>query len=343
MSQFFGFRLLENGFKIRKFTFLAPHAILLMSALALPFFAGCVSTTDFDATKTDLHQIKTESAELKMLASDLRKDVNVLREEASAYAKTEAFSALRESQTSFYSQLSEISKELQILHGRFDENKFHTDKAMKDDDKERELLRFQIANLDIKIKEINEKLLQLLDPAAAPRGKATTGSQEGQETLGLKKGPVEHGVETSDTRPAEEDAASKAFETAHNLFKENKYADSREKFSEFIKKFPKDELAGDAQFQIAETYFAENDYESAILAYETLIKTYLNNKKIPAAMIKQGDAFAEIGDKKTAKVIYEKLLEQYPTSIEAEAAQKRLSEPKKKTEKKTDKTKQKKK
>lgn len=337
MPQFFVFRFLDNFFKVREFPFLTPHLILLMSALILPFFAGCVSTTDFDATKTDLHQLKAESAELKTLASDLRKDINALREEASSYAKTEAFSAIRESQTSFYSQLSEISKELQILHGRFDENKFHTDKALKDDDKERELLRYQIANLDMKVKELNEKLMKLLEPVA-PSSKA---APENPETLVQKKEPMEHGIETSDKRSTE-DTASKTFETAHNLFKENKYTASREKFSDFIKKFPKNELAGDAQFQIAETYFAENDYESAILAYETLIKTYLNNPRIPAALLKQGEAFAEIGDKKTAWVIYEKLMEQYPASIEAEAAKKKLSEPEKKTKKKPDKTKQKK-
>lgn len=329
------FGTLTGVFKLGKAAFRTSHFALFMPVLVLLFFAGCVSTTDFDTTRNDLNQLKTDSAELKMLTSDLRKDVNVLREQGSTYAKAEAFSALQESQTSFYSQLSDISRELQILHGRFDENKFHIDNAMKDGATERELLRYQINSLDTRVKELNEKLLKLSEPATS-QDKASPEIQEGKdkEITGQKKEPAE----TAEGR-ADENSPSGIFDTAHKLFKEKKYPEAREKFSGLIKKFPKNELAGDAQFQIAESYYAENDFEGAILAYETLIKSYPRSKKIPEALLKQGEAFIAIGDKKTAKVIYEKLIEQYPASMEAETAKKKIAELEKKPAKKADKKK----
>lgn len=319
--------------------FSLTHNILLMPVLGLLFFAGCVSTTDFDASRSDLNQLKTDSTELKILTSELRKDVNVLREQAATYAKAEAFAALQESQTSFYSQLSDISKELQILHGRFDENKFHIDNAMKDSATERELLRYQINSIDTGLKELNGRLLKL-SGYNAPQNKAFAENQEGKdkETPEQKNESAEQPAET-DKGLAAEGSPAGIFNAANNLFKEKKYSEAREKFSDFIKKFPKNELAGDAQFKIAESYQTENDFEGAILAYETLIKTYPRNKKVPEALLKQGDAFTEIGDKKTARVIYEKILEQYPASREAEAAKKRIVESEKKIEKKADKKK----
>ena len=125
------------------------------------------------------------------------------------------------------------------------------------------------------------------------------------------------------------------YESAYNAFKAKKYREAREKFSAFVKKFPKDALAGNAHFWTGESYYAEKDFENAILAYETVIKSYPQNVKIPGALYKQGLSFMELGDKKTAKVIFEKLIEKYPDSPEAAQAKKKKAEIDKKPPKKT--------
>lgn len=274
---------------------------LLLFALLL---TGCASTTDLDAMRNDINQLKRETFEI-------RREISKIREQASGAVKEESFNAIRESQASLNSQLSELSKEIQVLRGRFEENKFFIDKAMKDSAAERDFLRSQMSQIEVRIKELNDRVARLSEiKASAP--KATTDAEGSAEKAQEQKGP--------------DDDPKKAYEAAYSLFKEKKYKEARERFNDFIKRFPKDDLADNAQFWIGESYFAEKDYEGAILSYEALIKHYPGSEKIPGALLKQGLAFAEIGDKKTAKVLFERLIEKYPASSEAAVAKKKKAE-----------------
>lgn len=282
----------------------------LMPAISLLFVAGCVSTTDFDAMRNDINQLKRDTFELKKETSETKADLNSIRQQTSGAVKEEAFNAIRESQTSIYSQVSEISKELQILRGRFDEYKFFIDKAMKDGSIERDLLRSQFNSLEVRIKELNEKLAKFYESPQKPVEKPLA--------------EVKEDAERAKQKESNDDDPKKAYETAYNFFKEKQYKEAREKFNAFIRKFPKDNLAANAQFWIGETYYAEKDFEGAILAYETCIKNYPGSDKVPGSLLKQGLSFIEIGDKKTAKVIFERLIEKYPVSKEADLAKKEM-------------------
>lgn len=307
------FRLADSGFQsiTRK---LRSAVITAVTAL---IFSGCVSTTDYDAMKADINQLKKEAA-------DMQNDLSSVKKMLSGAAKEESFIAIRESQLSMYSQLSELSKEMQVLKGRFEENKFTADKTLREASIEKELLRSQISSIELRIKEINEKLTKGGEPKAAqPEQKISSEAAD---------------AETAEPKPIENEDPKKTYEAAYALFKNKQYKPARESFSAFLKKFPKDNLAGNAQFWIGEAYYAEKDFEGAILAYEICIKNHPKNDKTPAALLKQGLAFIEIGDKKTAKVIFEKLTEKYPASKDAEAAKKELAELATKTQSKPQKT-----
>ena len=281
--------------------------VRLAFLLFLVIVSGCVSTSEFDAMKADINQLRRDSNELK-------KNVTALKEQTSGTVKEDSFLAIRESQASLYSQVAEQSKEVQVLRGRFDENKFFVEKALKESSIERELLRSQISSLEKRVNELNERLGKLSEPGTSV---AQRPSAEGEDSS-PDRGRVPQ--KSLDDEPA------KAYEAAYTLLKEKQFKEAREKFTAFIKRFPKDGLAGNAQFWIGESYYAEKDFESAILAYETLIKDYSHNEKIPGALLKQGLSFAEIGDKKTAKVILDKLIEKYPDSREAALAKKKKAE-----------------
>ncbi len=295
----------------RIFDFKSAVSFQLSAISFLLLLSGCVSTSDFEAMQNDINQLKRDTFENKKEISEIRKDATQIKEQAAGSVKEDSFNAIRESQASLYSQVAEQSKELQVLSGRFDENKFFIDKTMKDNSIERELLRSQINNLETRVKELNEKL-------AKPG--------ETSSLTPAQKPEAEQGAEKAPELKSEENTPAEAYEAAFNSFKEKKHKEAREKFTRFIKKFPKDGLAGNAHFWIGETYFAEKDFENAILAYETLIKNYPHNEKIPGALLKQGLSFMELGDKKTAKVIFEKIIEKYPDSKEAGTAKKKKAE-----------------
>lgn len=306
-------RLRRIGVRDKSLSFFSCRLSLVLFSLLL--LAGCVSTTDYDAMRSDINQLKRDAYELKKESAEVRKTVSTIKEHASGTVKEESFSAIRESQSSLYTQVSDMSKDLQILRGRFDESKFFIDKSLKDNVTERELLRSQINSLETRIKELNERIPKLSEsrPSVPPQKPLSEG-----ETPAVTEKPAEQ------KKP--DDDPAKAYEAAYNTLKEKKYKDARGKFSAFLKRFPKDGLAGNAQFWIAETYYAEKDFESAILSYETVIKDYPHSEKIPGALLKQALAFMEIGDKKTAKVIFEKLIEKYPASKETETAKKKKAE-----------------
>jgi len=274
---------------------------------------GCASSGDLDTMRSEINDLKRDSFELKKETSELRK-------QTSGTVREDSFTAIRESQASLYSQVNEQSKELQVLSGRFDEYKFFMDKAMKESATERELLRSQINALEMRVKELSERLSKMSETKASGPEQKPAEEENGEKALEPKK--------------PEDDTAAAMYESAYNAFKGKKYKEAREKFSSFIKKFPKHALAGNAHFWSGESYFAEKDFENAILAYETVIKSYPQNVKIPGSLYKQGLSFMELGDKKTAKVIFEKLIEKYPDSPEAAQAKKKKAEIDKKPAKK---------
>jgi tol-pal system protein YbgF len=281
------------------------------------FLSACVSSNDFDRLRRDVRELQQSS-------SDTRRDIDSVKEKTAGVAKEESLSSLRESQTDLLTKVNENAKGLQELRGRFDENRYFTEKTFKEYLSEKELLKAQIAGLETQMRSLKDRLATLEGQSrpkeTAPDSTAATLKTEGQ--------PQDTEMETA------EDGGKAAYEAAYQLFKDRKFKEARAKFEAFIKESPKSDLAGNAQFWIAESYYAEKDFESAILSYETLLKKYPDSTKTSNGMLKQGFAFIEIGDIKTGKIILNKLAEKYPHSREAELAKKKVAELEKKVPKK---------
>lgn len=297
--------------------------VLFASLLLLPL-AACVTTGDFNRLRSDVDQLRRESFESK-------KDVATLREKTSGVVREDTFSALRESQADSFTRITDLSSGLQELRGRFEENRYFTEKTLKDNATDRDVLRAQISSLEGQVKTLKDKaaLLEsqirgasIVPPPVAPGSGA-------QEPAG-----AESSVPSGEERRPEVDDRTKAYEAAYQAFKDKKYKEARESFNGFIKTYPKNELTDNAQFWIAETYYAERDYEGAILAYETLLKKYPESEKTNGGLLKQGFSFVEIGDNRTGKIILERLIEKAPESREAELAKKKIEEMEKKPPKK---------
>lgn len=289
------------------FSFAALCCLFLMT--------GCASTSDTDALRSDVSRLRRE-------VSDLQKDMTAAKQQMAGTAKEESFNAIRESQTSLYSQTADVSKDLQVLKGRFDEYKFSMEKTLKEGSAEKELFRTQINGIEARLKELSEKVSRLTDGGSAAKPVPETHATKEEEE---QKEPLPKSAKPSGEESTGGDA-QKLYEDASTLFKNKKYREAREKFNIFLKQFPKNELADNAQFWIGETYYAEKDFEGAILAYETLLKGYPASRKTAGALLKQGMAFAELDDRKTAKVIFQKLIDKHPDSKEAQVARKKIAE-----------------
>ncbi len=288
----------------KKLPFMAFLRLLFPGLLiALLSLSGCATDSEMEATRSNVSQLQVQSLTRE-------KDISQMKEQIASISRDmNTLTALRESQSTLLTQISDYSKELQSLRGRFDENKYFLDKTIKDLSSEIELEKARIAALENEL-----KALKASAPAAAPAKEAPAAAQPGGEK------PSAAAAE------AQPDDAAKIYDEAHIALKAKKYADARKLFERYVKNYPKEGLAANSYFWIGETYYSEKKYEDAILAYEEFLKKYPNHEKVRGAMLKQGYSFFELGDKKTGKVILETLIEKYPKSKEAELAQKRLKE-----------------
>ena len=277
--------------------------LFLLFALLM---TGCASTGYVESIKSDaeIERINDRKAmaDLKTSVDNLSRDIDLLKEQS--------VSALKEGQSSLLSQVGDLSKQIQLLEGRFDENKYSLDKTIKDLLAEKDLQQARIAALENEVKE--------LKATVAPPPAAAVPAPEGTAA------PAEEQKKASSA--TDYTISQKLYDDAQIDFKGKHYADAKQKFEKFTTDFPKHTLAPNAYFWIGETYYAEKKYEDAILAYENFLKKYPSHDKAKGAMLKQAYAFIDIGDKKTGKVILERVIEKYPQSAEAELAEKKIAE-----------------
>jgi tol-pal system protein YbgF len=299
---------------------LCPPIFCLL--LTLCIFTGCATTQDVDMLRADINRLLKESYAAKS-------DIDGLKEKTAGVAKEESFNVVRMSQAEIQSQLSTVAGDIQKLNGRFDENKYFLEKALKDSSAEMELLKTQMTALEKQVREMKDRLSTLEGPTKQ-RGESLQEGQ-GKETgkkpeESQKEGQLGNGKIAKPLSPGDN---VQHYDEAYSAFTKQHYKEAREKFEAFIKAFPKDERADNAYFWIAETYYNEKEFEAAILAYETHLKKYPKSQKAPAALFKQGLSFIEIGDKKTGAVILEQLIEQYPKTKEADQAKRQVAKIKK--------------
>lgn len=294
----------------------------VLPAVFLLLLSSCIS--DLSAIKdmqTDINDLKQSSFETRKQLGDLSGKVAALKGGA---AGAQSVDALRKSQENLYLQVQDATREVQLLSGRFDENKYYMDKYFKDTSAELEILKAKVNNVSAGAdKEALAAIRTRLDAIEAevaalkkqlPAAEAAKGPQKTPETAAAAAKPAVREPET----------AQKAYDAAYDAFKEGRYAEARERMKAFLKKYPGGKLAGNAQFWIAETYYAENNFDDAILAYEEVLQSYGDSQKVPAAMLKQAYAFRELGDKKAARGILKQLVARFPGTKQAKAAEKEL-------------------
>jgi tol-pal system protein YbgF len=292
---------------------------LLLSACCL--LSSCATTENFDLLSQEVTKLQSDTVVIK-------NELTTLKEKTSGVAREDSFNVVRQSQAEIQSQLSNVSRDIQVLSGRFDENKYFTEKAVKDSTAEMELIQAQIKSIEDQVKDTKDKLLAVENQIRQMKEP----TQKQLEGTAKKRGEPENKPQQEEqpAKPAAPADKTAKYKAAYNSFKAKKYKEARQMFEAFLKEYPNDELSDNAQFWIAETYYWDKDYEGAILAYELLFKKYPKSPKIPSGLLKQGLSFIEIGDNKTGKIILEQLIERYPGSNEARIAKKNIEDIKKK-------------
>lgn len=255
--------------------------------------AGCVTQGDLQDVSRDMEDMKTRLAQVQKEMSAVRSETGEKVTTAMQGYRSD-LDAVRKQQADLQATLDSTKVDLQVMTGKVDESTTLVKKPQEEigllrEDLERRLsgVEDRLTKLEKGFEEVQKKLAE---PPAAPAAKT----------------------------PEE------LYQQALDTFKAGKFAEAREMFTGFAKKYPASDMASNAQYWIGETYYSEKNYEQAILEFQDVIKKYPNAGKVPAAMLKQGMSFFAIGDDKSAKYVLKKLVGEYPLSDEAKTASTKL-------------------
>lgn len=285
--------------------------LLFIYLLNLPFLFSCATTSDLESVRSNVTGIQIETSNQKKEISQIKdnlsgvsKEMMLIKSDLNAL-KEHSLGVVKEGQSMLLTQIIDLSKDLQVLKGQFDENRFFIDKSIKELLSERDLLYAKISSLENEIRDLKMKITSL-EKKDEPK------------------------LVDADAKKAEEKKQDinpqKLYDDAITDFKEKRFRDSISKLERLIKDFPEHILIPSAYFYLGESYYLEKNFEEAILTYENFLKKYPENENTRKVMLKQAYAFIELGDKKTAKIILERLIERFPKSKEAIEAERKISE-----------------
>ncbi|MFA5195823.1 MAG: tol-pal system protein YbgF [Bacteroidales bacterium] len=271
------------------------NSIYLFLTLLTLFIAGCATTQDLRALRSELNQKMDEKMDAKMAVVD--SELTTLKKSVTA------LEAMRTGQASAAADITDLRENLQQLRGQVETlKKDFTSNSKKDEQRFESIL--------LKINFI-ENFLEI-------------GNKNNSSDASDKVGKSTGGSVAKD--PAKKQDKEKAYSAAYQIFKEGNYDKARTEFQNFLANYPDSEYSDNAQFWVGECYFFEQKYESAILEYEKVTKNYPNGNKVPYALLKQGMSFLKLGDKTSAKLLLQQVIKNYPNTSQARIARSNLQE-----------------
>ena len=269
--------------------------IYLLLVVLVFSVAGCATTQDLKALRSELNQKMDAKMDAKMTVVDA--DLAILKK---SYATLES---MRIGQANAAADITDLRENLQQLRGQVEILKKDSALNSKKDEQ-----RFD--NIILRINFI-ENFLEI--------GNKNTSSDASDKSV--KSTGVSAAKDTAKKQDKE-----KAYSAAYQIFKEGNYNKARTEFQNFLAAYPDSEYSDNAQFWVGECYFFEQKYETAILEYEKVTKNYPNGNKVSYALLKQGLSFLKLGDQTSAKLLLQQVIKNYPNTSQARIARSSLQE-----------------
>ncbi len=259
-------------------------------------------------------QMQAEMNSLKHSSIQNRKDIAALKSEVQGAQNKDVMEALRTSQTTLFTQVTDMTDQVQGSVANIDEIRYETKKAIEKMQAEIDVLRSSAGQGSSQADgESMGKISSRLDSIEGALGVLKTQVA----ALGAMGGAV-----ATEGQSAEE----LMYQKAYDQYEARKFNEARTLMQKFIARYPDHKLVGNALFWIGETYYNQKNYDTAILAYESVIDKHPKNQKVPAAHLKQAYCFIKIGENVTARGLLSALIQKYPDSDVAKTARKKLKE-----------------
>jgi len=266
---------------------------LVVTAAALAA-AGCVSTSDFEASQRQIAELQEELANIKRTASSKEEVQNVNVRIA------EQTEMLLKSNATLVTKVAEMDNRIQTTQGAVEQATYRLDQ-----------ISTQLSQTRRQMEDLQANMT-----AAATRAAAADAAP-----------PATSGGEM--TVPAPPVASADPMETyqaAYRDYQRGNFDLAIEGFRDFLSTSANSDLADNASYWIGESLFSQKKYREAIEQFDAVVNKYPKSDKVPGALLKKGYSYISIGERAQGVVQLQYVVHEHPRSQEASLARQRLKQ-----------------
>jgi tol-pal system protein YbgF len=236
---------------------------------------------------------------------------------------------LQQQNTRLQSQLAAVTKLLESVTARLEEQAAVSRKSFADQKTLGDTMNADLRVLREKIDESNVRLGSLSEEVESIRLAQAASPQPAPAAADPSAAapPVTPPAAPPAPRPGSFGASpSQAFETARSDYYMGNWSLAIQGFESFLKTFPKSDLTDDAQYYIGETYYMSGRFQDALAAYNAVAERYPASNTLPDTYYKRGMAQKALGQIPQAKESLSFVIRTYPSSDAAFLAKQALDQ-----------------
>ena len=194
---------------------------------------------------------------------------------------------LQQQNTRLQAQLAAVTKLLESVTARLEEQAAVTRKSFADQKTLADTMNADLRVLREKIDESNVRLGSLSEEVETIRLAQTTAPAAAvpavpADPAAAAAQPVAPPAAPPAPRPGSFGASpSQAFETARSDYYMGNWSLAIQGFESFLKTFPRSDFTDDAQYYIGETYYMSGRFPDALAAYNAVIERYPMSNTLP--------------------------------------------------------------
>lgn len=264
--------------------------VVLAAALAA---AGCVSTSDFEASQRQIAELQDELANIKRTASSKEEVQNVNVRIA------EQTETLLKSNATLVAKVADIEDRIQTVQGGLEQGQYRADQFAT-----------QLAAMRRDLDEMRTQLTTATQSLTAPPAASGTTGTPATGELTVPATPAGDPMQT--------------YQAAYRDYQRGNFDLAIEGFREFLAASATSDLADNASYWIGESLFSQKKYREAIEEFDAVVNRYPKSDKVPGALLKKGYAYLSVGERAQGVVQLQYVVHEHPKSQEASLARQRL-------------------
>ena len=234
---------------------------------------------------------------------------------------------LQQQNTRLQAQLAAVTKLLESVTARLEEQAAVTRKSFADQKALADTMTADLRVVRAKIDESNVRLGSLSEEVETIRLAQTAAPAAAVPAALTDPSPTATPATPPAPRPGGFGASpSQAFETARSDYYMGNWSLAIQGFKSFIETFPKSDLADDALYYTGETYYMSGRFPDAVAAYNQVIERYPSSNTLPDTYYKRGMAQKALGQVPQAKESLSFVIKTYPSSDAAFLAKQALDQ-----------------